>query len=129
MKVEDVMNRKVKFIDPNASVLDAIERIIDERIRSLVVKPERKDDTFGVVAVRDIVFKCLAKGLDPKQVKVKEIASKPLIYVEKDMSIEHVLKLMERFNIARVFVKEGDEIIGVIALMDIMSAFIINRVK
>ena len=129
MKVEDVMNRKVKFIDPNASVLDAIERIIDERIRSLVVKPERKDDTFGVVAVRDIVFKCLAKGLDPKKVKVKEIASKPLIYVEKNMSIEHVLRLMERFNIARVFVKEGDEIIGVIALMDIMSAFIIDRVK
>ncbi|MHA1685842.1 MAG: CBS domain-containing protein [Candidatus Heimdallarchaeaceae archaeon] len=79
---EEVMNRRVESIKPDASVLDAIERITTLRIRSLVVEPD-EDDVYGVVTVRDIVFKCLAKRLDPKQVKIKDISTKPIICVEK----------------------------------------------
>ncbi|MCC6027923.1 MAG: CBS domain-containing protein [Archaeoglobus sp.] len=127
MKVEDVMNKRVEFVDANATVLDVIERLVNRRIRSVVVKPKDERDTYGVVTVRDVVYKCLAKSLDPQKVKAHEIASKPLITVEKDLDLEHVLKLMEKFNIARVFVKEKNEIIGVVALMDIMSAYLIRR--
>jgi len=127
MKVEDVMNKRVEFVDANATVLDVIERLVNRRIRSVVVKPKDERDTYGVVTVRDVVYKCLAKNLDPQKVKAHEIASKPLITVEKDLDLEHVLKLMEKFNIARVFVKEKNEIIGVVALMDIMSAYLIRR--
>jgi CBS domain-containing protein len=127
MKVEDVMNKRVEFVDANATVLDVIERLVNRRIRSVVVKPKDERDTYGVVTVRDVVYKCLAKSLDPQKLKAHEIASKPLITVEKDLDLEHVLKLMEKFNIARVFVKEKNEIIGVVALMDIMSAYLIRR--
>ena len=127
MKVEDVMNKRVEFVDANATVLDVIERLVNRRIRSVVVKPKDERDTYGVVTVRDVVYKCLAKSLDPQKVKAHEIASKPLITVEKDLDLEYVLKLMEKFNIARVFVKEKNEIIGVVALMDIMSAYLIRR--
>jgi CBS domain-containing protein len=127
MKVEDVMNKRVEFVDANATVLDVIERLVNRRIRSVVVKPKDERDTYGVVTVRDVVYKCLAKSLDPQKLKAHEIASKPLITVEKDLDLEYVLKLMEKFNIARVFVKEKNEIIGVVALMDIMSAYLIRR--
>jgi CBS domain-containing protein len=127
MKVEDVMNKRVEFVDANATVLDVIERLVNRRIRSVVVKPKDERDTYGVVTVRDVVYKCLAKSLDPQKLKAHEIASKPLITVEKDLDLEHVLKLMEKFNIARVFVREKNEIIGVVALMDIMSAYLIRR--
>ena len=127
MKVEDVMNKRVEFVDANATVLDIIERLVNKRIRSVVVKPKDERDTHGVVTVRDVVYKCLAKSLDPQKLKAHEIASKPLITVEKDLDLEYVLKLMEKFNIARVFVKEKNEIIGVISLMDIMSAYLLRR--
>ncbi|MEM4472796.1 MAG: CBS domain-containing protein [Archaeoglobaceae archaeon] len=127
MNVEEVMNRRVEFVDADATVLEVIERIVNRRIRSVVVKPKDERDTYGVVTVRDVVFKCLSKNLDPQKVKAHEIASKPLITVEKNLQIEHVLKLMEKFNIARVFVKEGDKIIGIISLMDIMSAYLVKR--
>ncbi|MEM0203791.1 MAG: CBS domain-containing protein [Archaeoglobaceae archaeon] len=127
MNVEDVMNKRVEFVEANATVLDVIERLVNRRIRSVVVKPKDEKDTYGVITVRDVVFKCLAKNLDPQKVKACEIASKPLITVEKSMSIEHVLSLMGRFNIARVFVKEGEKIVGVVALMDIMSAYLVRR--
>ena len=129
MSAEEVMNRRVESIKPDASVLDAIERITALRIRSLVVEPDDKDNVYGVVTVRDIVFKCLAKRLDPKQVKVKDISTKPIVCVEKSMPLEHVLNLMEKFNIARVFVKDRNKVVGVISLMDAMTAFLMHRVK
>ncbi len=127
MNVEEVMNKRVEFVEANATVLEVIEKLVNRRIRSVVVKPKDEKDTYGVITVRDVVFKCLVKNLDPQKVKAYEIASKPLITVEKSMSIEHVLSLMERFNIARVFVKEGEKILGVVALMDIMSAYLVRR--
>lgn len=127
MNVEEVMNKRVEFVEPNATVLEVIERIVNRRIRSVVVKPKDENDTYGVVTVRDVVFKCLARNLDPQKLKAHEIASKPLITVEKSLSIEHVLRLMDRFNIARVFVKEGEKIVGVVAMMDIMSAYLVRR--
>lgn len=127
MNVEDVMNKRVEFVEAEATVLEVIERLVNRRIRSVVVKPKDEKDTYGVVTVRDVVFKCLAKNLDPQKLKAHEIASKPLITVEKSMSLEHVLKLMDRFNIARVFVREGEKIVGVVALMDIMSAYLVRR--
>ncbi|MFO7967629.1 MAG: CBS domain-containing protein [Archaeoglobaceae archaeon] len=127
MKVREVMNRKVEFIEPKATVLDAIEKLVDKKIRSLVVKPENEGDTYGTITIRDIVYKCLSEGKETKNVKVKEITSKPLVYVEKDMPVEHVLKLMKKFNIARVFVKDENEVIGLVALMDIVATCLVNK--
>ncbi|MFP3909961.1 MAG: cyclic nucleotide-binding/CBS domain-containing protein [Archaeoglobaceae archaeon] len=127
MKVSEVMNRKVEIIEPEETVLDAIERLVDKRIRSLIVKPEREGDTYGTVTIRDIVFKCLSEDREPRNVKVKEVTSKPLIYVERDMSVEHVLELMKKFNIARVFVKEENKVIGVVALMDIVAMCLVKK--
>lgn len=127
MKVGEVMNRKLEIIEPEATVLDAIEKLVDKKIRSLVVKPEEEGDTYGTITIRDIVYKCLSEDLEPKNIKVKEISSKPLIYVEKDMSIDHVLKLMKKFNIARVFVKEENKVVGVVALMDVVATCLVNK--
>ena len=127
MEVAEVMNRRVEYIDPEASVLEAIEKIVNRRIRSVVVKPRDERDTYGVITVRDIVYKCLSKNLDPRKIKVEEICSKPLVTIDKNVSVEHVLSLMEKFNIARVFVKEGEKIVGVVSLMDIMAAYLTRR--
>ncbi len=129
MKVEEIMNKKLQTIEPDATVYDAIERLVDKRIRSLVVKPEDEVDVYGVITVRDIVFKVINKALDIKKIKVKEIASKPLVSVSKDTDIKTLINLMATSNIARVFVFEEGEIIGVVSLLDILSASIIERAK
>jgi CBS domain-containing protein len=45
------------------------------------------------------------------------------------MDIDHVISLMNKFNIARVFVAEGKEIIGVASLFDIMAASLIEKAR
>lgn len=128
-KVKEIMTTKLEAIKPDASVYDAIERLVDKRIRSLIVFPKDEKDVYGVITVRDIVFKVLAKNLNPHQIKVGEIASKPVISIDKETELEYLIRLMEKFNIARVFVHEGKEIIGVVSLLDVMSASLIERAR
>ena len=70
MKVEEIMVKKIEFIEADAMVYDAIEKMIDKRLRSLVVKPKDEKDVYGVVTARDIVFKVLARNLDPGKVSI-----------------------------------------------------------
>jgi CBS domain-containing protein len=129
MKIEEIMVKKLESVEANAPVYDAIEKMVDRRIRSILVKPKDEKDVYGIVTMRDIVFKVIGKNLDPNKIKVEEIASKPVISIDKDMDIDHVISLMNKFNIARVFVSEGKEIIGVASLFDIMSAALIEKAR
>ncbi len=128
-KVKEIMNSKLETLEPHASVYDAIEKLVDKRIRSILLLPENEQDVYGVITVRDIVFKVINKNLDPHKVRIEEIASKPVISIDKDTEVEHLIKLMEKFNIARVFVHEGRQIVGVVSLFDVLSLTLIERAR
>jgi len=129
MNVIEIMTKKLEAVDAEAPIYDAIEKMIDKRIRSLLVRPRDEKDVHGVITVRDIVNKALMKNLDLNKTKVREIASKPLVCVDKDMDVEYAVNLMSKFNIARVFVNDGKEIIGIISLLDILSAELLKRAR
>jgi len=129
MKVDEIMIKKLESINADAPIYDAIERMIDKRIRSLLVKPRDEKDVYGVITVRDIVFKVLGKNLDLNKTKVGDITSKPLICVNKGVDVEHAVNLMTKSNITRVFICEGKEIVGIISLLDVMSAELIKKAR
>ncbi len=129
MNVVEIMTKKLETVEADAPIYDAIEKMIDKRIRSLLVKPRDERDVHGVITVRDIVNKALLKNLDLNKTRVREIASKPLVCVNRDMDVEFAISLMSKFNIARVFVNDGKEIIGIISLLDVLSAELIKRAR
>ncbi len=129
MKVKEFMTTKIETIGFDKSVYDAAERMVDRRIRSLLVRFPDNDQDNGVITARDVVFKVLAKGLDPNHIKVSEIASKPIISVDRNMDFDEAAKIMGESNVARAFVCDDDRIIGVVALMDVMAATLIARAR
>ncbi len=129
MKAEEIMIKKIEFINADAMVYDAIEKMIDKRLRSLVVKPKDEKDTYGVITARDIVFKVIGKNLDVKKVKVDEIAERPLICINRAMELEHIISLLKNYNVSRAFVCDGVEVVGVVALLDVMGAALIQKAK
>ncbi len=118
LKVEDIMNPNIETIMQDASVFEAMQRIVEKRIRSLLVLPKDENDLYGVLTIRDVVYNVLGKNLDPLKTKVGDVATKRVVCISKDAEIKDFIKLMERFNIGRVFVNEGKNIIGVASLFD-----------
>ena len=129
MKIDEIMTKKLETIEADAPVYDAIEMMIDKRIRSLLVKPRDEKDESGVITVRDIVYKALKKNLDLNKTKVGEITSKPLVCTARGTDVEDAVSLMTQFNITRVFVCDGKEIAGIVSLLDVMSAELIKRAR
>jgi CBS domain-containing protein len=129
MKLLEFMTTRIESIDCDESAYDAIERMVDRRIRSLVVTFPGQEADYGVITARDVVFKVLAKGVDPKETKASEIASRPLFCVDKDREIDDVASSMQEADVARVFVCDSGKIIGVISLIDLMTATLVRRAR
>jgi CBS domain-containing protein len=132
MQVREFMNTKIESIDANRSVYDAVEIMVDRHLRSLAVKVSGKSakaSIDGIVTARDIVFKVLAKGVNPREVKVSEIASRPIICINQETNIEEAAALMEKSNIARLCVSDGEKVVGMVSMLDIMAAELIIRAR
>ncbi len=116
IKAKDLMTRKLQTIDENASVKKAAQLM--KKISSLLVK--RRGKIYGIVTDTDIIKKVVAKGLDPKKVKVKDICSYPLITVKEDDSLNEISYKMKKYRIRKVVVinKKG-KIVGIISATDI----------
>ncbi|MBU1162908.1 MAG: CBS domain-containing protein [Proteobacteria bacterium] len=129
MKIQELMTTKIESVNSDKTVYDAIEKMVDRRIRALMVRFPEEKLNHGIITARDIVFKVLAKSLNPKDILVSEIASKPAVCIDKNMDLNEAASIMEKKNIARIFVCDSEQIIGVIALIDIMTGALIMMAR
>lgn len=129
MKLSEFMTTHIHFVDADCPVYDAIEQMVDRRIRSLVVRFGGNPPEYGVITARDVVVKVMGKGLDPARLMVSEIATRPVVCVEQEMDMSEAARMMQENNVARVFVCDDGRIIGVVAMIDLMSAVLIQRAR
>ena len=129
MKVQEFMTSKIEVVDSHSSVYEAAEKMVDRRIRSVAVRFSSAEGDFGVLTTRDIVFKVLAKGINPKKVKVSEIASKPVVCIDRESDMDDAATQMLKSNIARLFVCDEGKIVGLVSLLDVMAAELISHAR
>jgi signal-transduction protein with cAMP-binding, CBS, and nucleotidyltransferase domain len=66
-----------------------------------------------------VTWKVAGKGLDPKNVKVAEIMSTPLITIDPYTDLTEAAKIMEKHKIRRLAVTEEGDLRGVVTAADI----------
>lgn len=101
IKVRDVMTTPVVTIDGNATVKEAAELMMKTGYRGLVVDKVDEEDAYGIITVKDIVYKVIAKGLPLEKVRVLEVMTKPCITVPDYYDIKYAAKLMAMANVVR----------------------------
>ncbi|WP_414541096.1 CP12 domain-containing protein [Nostoc sp. CCY0012] len=120
MKAEDIMTTEVVTIRGSATVAEAVVLLKEKGLRALVVDCRHDSDAYGIVTETDIVYKVIAYGKDPKQVRVYEIMTKPCIIVNPDLSVEYVARLFANTGIRRAPVIQG-KLLGIISTTDILT--------
>jgi CBS domain-containing protein len=118
----DVMIRHVVDIEASATVAQAIEKMKERNVSSLLIRPEGSMDTWGFMTETDLIEKVVAKGLDPAEIFVHEIMSKPVITVSPRSSLQECAALLARAEIRRVLVFDGTDIVGIVSSGDIFKA-------
>jgi signal-transduction protein with cAMP-binding, CBS, and nucleotidyltransferase domain len=117
----DVMTKHVVHIESEASVADAIEKMKQWNVTSLLVARQDATDTWGFMSQTDVIEKVVADGLDPAEVQVHEIMTKPVITVPSNCSLQDCAALMARADIRRVLVFDGQDIVGIVSSSDIFN--------
>jgi CBS domain-containing protein len=118
----DIMTKHVVDIGPDASVAEAIEKMRQWNVSSLLVLTGQGMAGWGFMTETDIIEKVVAKGLDPADLRTDEIMSRPVITVSPSYSIQECAALLSRADIRRVLVYDGHNIVGIVSTRDIFNA-------
>jgi len=86
------------------------------------VERRSQEDAWGIVTRKDVVNKVVNPGMDPSEVHVFEIMSKPLITVSPGLALKYCARLFDSAGIRRAPVFDGKEIIGILSNTDIFNA-------
>jgi CBS domain-containing protein len=117
----DVMTKHVVDIEPDATVSDAIDKMRQWNVSSLLVQRQDVTDTWGFMSQTDVIEKVIAHGLDPDTVCVHQIMTKPVITVPPNCSLQDCAALMTRADIRRVLVFDGQDIVGIVSSSEIFN--------
>src|SRR5918992_5838424 len=116
-QVRDKMVASVVTIEPGTGVVDAAKRMIQQEKGPLpIVDGERP---VAIVTDRDIIAHVVAEGRDPTSMTVDEIASQELVTIGPEQDINEAQRLMDRHQLDRILVLEGDRLVGIISEADI----------
>ncbi|MCC6445957.1 MAG: CBS domain-containing protein [Armatimonadetes bacterium] len=121
LQAKDIMSAKVVMVEGTATVAEAVQTMRDNKVRTLIVDRRGVEDAYGIVTYRDIVYKVIAKGLDPREVRVHEIMTKPLVVINKDLDIKYVARLFANTGLSRAPVIFDGKVQGIVSVSDIVE--------
>jgi CBS domain-containing protein len=120
--VRDVMDKRVVPVIYMATVDEAVKKMLENNVWSLVV--ERKGAPWGVVTERDVIRRCVAKGLSTAKTSVGSISTSPIITISPDATMREAMDAMAAREIRRLFVVEKGKIIGRITQTEVFQSTI-----
>lgn len=116
--VRDVMTANPRTIDPSAPVIEAARLMRDEDFGPLPIV--EGDTLVGMLTDRDLVVRVVAEGKDPQSTRAGDIASRDLVTVDPQQSLEEAMNLMEKHQVRRLPVCEEDgHLVGILAQADV----------
>ena len=124
MKAVDIMRKGVETIASSATAADALRKMRQLKVSSLIVDRRNKDDAYGLVTKADIVTKAIEAGPKRKNLsgtKVFQIMSKPLITVPPGLAVKYCIRVMKKAGVSRVPVFDGKKLVGILSLSDIFD--------
>jgi len=119
VRVGDVMRKGVITLPQDATAADAAKSLKDNIIGSVIVV--HKQEPVGILTERDLVFKVMAEGKDPKKVKLKQVMSSPLKAVGPEVEMEEAAKIMRDERVKRLpVISNKGKLIGILSETDIV---------
>jgi len=109
----------VLTIEVETPVRDAVTILADRRIGALPVL--RDGAVVGIMSERDIIYKLRSDGAQVLDWTVEGIMTSPAITVTPDQQIMGALSLMTRRRIRHLPVVEGERIVGIVSIGDLVK--------
>jgi len=112
----------VVTIAPEASVFEALELMADKDIGAVVVTHNSR--VIGIMSERDYARKVILHNRSSKEIPVAQIMTERVVYVRSTQTIDECMALMTDKHIRHLPVLDGERLIGVLSIGDLVKATI-----
>jgi CBS domain-containing protein len=112
-------------IEAGLSVFDAIKIMADRAVGSLLVM--EGSNLVGIVTERDYARKVILKGRSSETTSVEEIMTTEVLTATAAQTVNDCMTLMTEKRIRHLPIVDGDKVIGLISIGDLVQAIISDQ--
>jgi CBS domain-containing protein len=109
-------------VSPDSTVFDALQRMAEHNIGAVLVLSAGR--LAGIFSERDYARKVALHGLTSKTVPVGELMTGKVFTVDAAWTAEQCMALMTEQHIRHLPVLEGDQVVGVVSIGDVVKAVV-----
>ena len=121
----EAKGRNVYSISPDARVFDALKLMADKSVGALIVIEGGR--IVGILSERDYARKVILHGKSSHDLEVREIMTSKVIAVQPGQTVEECMALMTEKRIRHLPVTEGERLIGVLSIGDLVKEVIAEQ--
>ncbi len=126
--IKEFMQRDLELISGTTTAIEAAALMAEKRIGCLVVQEEGlnpdQQPIVGLVSETDLVRKVLASDNSGTDIPVSTIMSSPLHTIASHRPMLDASHAMEQHGVRHLCVAEGEEIVGLISIRDLVRYFV-----
>lgn len=122
----DHKGREVWSVPHDAPVFDALKLMAEKNCGALVVL-DKDDRLAGVLSERDYARKVVLHRKTSMDTPVSEIMTADVVTVSESDSLDHCLSLMSSHNIRHLPVVDGQQLIGVLGIGELVQHKIADK--
>lgn len=119
VKVLDAMTNKPVTANVEDTVTNCAKKMKKYRVGSLLLKENRQ--VKGIITENDMVYKVIAKGLNPDDTTAGDIMESDMITISPSVDIFEALVEMRESQIRRLPVEDDGKIIGLLTMKDVLK--------
>lgn len=109
-------------IAPDARVFDALVLMAEREVGALLVMEQGR--LVGIISERDYARKVVLLGKSSQDIPVRDIMTAKVVTIRTSQTTEECMALMTDNRIRHLPVMEGDRLIGVLSIGDLVKAVI-----
>jgi CBS domain-containing protein len=121
MPIADAMTVRVVTVQPGDSVQVAINRMLEENVGAVAVCDQQR--LVGIFTERD-VLRLAGNGTAFGELKIGDVMTKRVLTLTPDVDIAEAAKLMQQKQIRHVPVVEGENLLGMVGIRDVLGALV-----
>ena len=117
--INDKKHKEVISIAPNRPVFDALVILAEYKIGALAVMQDGK--LVGIFSERDYAREVILQGRSSKTTQISEVMTIKVISGNPDDLVDKAMALMSEKNIRHLPVMDGDKMIGMLSIGDLVK--------
>jgi CBS domain-containing protein len=112
-------SRDVISVDHEATVYATVKAMVDANVGAVLVTDG--DTVTGIFTERDFLRRVAAEELPPRETRVRDVMTAPVLVVNPETSVEEVMALMSDRRIRHAPVMNEGALVGMISIGDLVN--------